>query len=512
VRIIFRNKKKIIYKQMELIPYITFVFLIAVTALVISLYDLHNFQCVGGSIGGSTTVLPAPSVLSLLPDGDSLLVTPTTAGQIQIVGQAGVKSYGLTTPSNVLTVRDLRNLSQYVVGPDPTDSEYQTVSSALAAADATGITSNIILKQGTYDGETIDLVTLPQIFVGVGKNTAIIANSSITQSLNDVVVWENVIFSNSSITLTAGITQFFNCIFINTTFAATNNSPNLYDCRVIGGLSVTGGNSLDIQRTTFNGAVVIDSSSFNVGPLNCIFSEFTLTNGLSATIVENCSFRQNSLTVTNMSSCAFSNCSFSNITTTITGPGRCSFNNCLFLLGTLITLPAPAVSVYFTNVTFVSYVFTPAAAGVNIQFLYCVIEMAATMEFQGLFADAQTMRFCTVNNAISGGGVMVRVSGAGARLRTNHCSFDGASGGSNSTIFEFVSGAEIVLYSATIICNQPEYAIGTGTIIRPVTTDNLGNAQGTNLMSGASVAAVTVTLTDATPVWSFPSLPPFALV
>jgi hypothetical protein len=505
---IFSKKKLLLFKKMKLTPYITFVFLIAVTALIISLLDWNSVRST------SSNVLPTPSpttesVLSLLPDADSLVITPNNGGQIQINGQAGVKSYGLTAPSNTLTLRDLRNLSQYVVGPDSTDSEYQSVSGALSAADTAGVTSNILIKQGTYDSETIDLVNRPQVFVGVGKNTAIIQNSVITQSLNDVVIWENVVFSNSSITLTAGITQFFNCIFINTTFSATNNSPNLYDCRVLGGLSVTGGNALDFQRTSFGGAVVVSNSSFVVGPLNCIFSEFTINNGLAPTIVENCTFRQTSLTVTSMPSCAFSNCSFANITTTITGPGTCSFNNCLFLLGNLITVPSPTVSVYFTNVTFVSYVFTPSAVGVNIQFLYCVIEMAATMEFQGLFADAQTLRFCTVNNAIPGGGTMIRVNGAGAYLRTNHCSFDGNSGGSSSIIFDFVGGAELVLYTATIICSQPQYATGTGTIIRPVTTDNLGNPQGTNLMNGAAVAAGTVTTTDTVPTWSFA---PFKLV
>jgi len=482
---------------MELTPFITFVFLIAVTALVVSLYDLSHFQCAGTSGGGTIgPVPPTPPVLSLLPDGDGLVVNATTAGQIQINGQAGIRSYGLTNPSNILTMRDLRNLSEYVVGPNPIDSEYQTVSSALAAADATGVTSNILLKRGTYDGETIDVATFPQVFTAVGKNTAFIVNSSITQSLNDTVVWENVVFSNSSINLTTGITQFFNCLFLNTTFIANGNSPNLYDCRFIGGISVTGGNALEFQGTSFDGAVVVDSSSFNVGPLNCLFSEFTFSNGIAPTVFEGCTFRNNVMTVTNVPSCAFTNCSFVSIGTTVIGPGTTTFNNCLINAGTFACIPSPNLLIIGLHSSFLGVTFSPFVTGVICQFFNCFFNLTSTIEFQGIFTDFQTARFCSFNNSIAGGGIMVRVSGATAYLRTNNCTFDGDAGGPGNIIFDLVAGATLVLFVSTLACSSANYVTGSGTIIRPSTGANTLDVRGTNLMQGNSVAAGGITITN----------------
>jgi hypothetical protein len=471
---------------------------IAVTDLEVT--NINGVPTNGG--GGGTTAL------RFIPDGDLLPVTPTTTGDVQVDGQSGIVSYGLTTPSNTLTIRDLRNLSPYVVGPDPTDSEYQTVTAALAAANASGAPSNILLKQGTYATEGILLAAIPQVFTAVGRLTSIISNSTITQTLNDSVIWENVVFLNTVFTLSQGISLYYNCRFLNCTILANNHSPNFFGCTTQGGsISITGANALDFQNSAFGTPMSIDASGFNIGPLSCIFSDFTYSNNITRDIFENCTFRQTAVTLTNLQPpCAFAQCQFINITTTVNGPGVISFANCLFQGGQVTCVPNPALGVFFVRSSVVSTTFAPFVTGVQVQFLYSTLDIQNTIEFQGApFVDFQTMRYCLVSNANPAGGALIRINGAAAGIRTAHCTFDGdAGGGVAAVLFDFVAGASIVLYSASLICNQPEYATGTGTIIRPATVDSLGNPQGTNLINGPGNVDPGVTVTDAINPWTSP--------
>jgi len=487
-------------KKMNLIAYVTLVFLIAVAALIISLYDLNQNQSI--IVSGVSPVAPVGSTIALIATGDSLPVTET-AGQIQITGQAGLRSYGLTSPSSTLTLRDLRNLSQYVVGPDATDSEYQTISSAVTAAVTR---SNILVKQGSYDNEVIDFASVPQVLSAVGKNTAFLSNATITQSLNDVVIWQNMVFVDSVFNLTQGTMQFFNCVFENTTLTSNGNSPNFFDCQVVGGsVNITGGLALDFQRTEFGTSLTISNSLFNNGPSSCVFADITMnqvtSNFTFFVEFENCTFRlfgvlPNIMAATS-SQCSFANCNFAITNIVYSGPFEASFDGCRFRSTTVQFIPNMNVTV--VNCSFVDCTFSPFPTGLNIQISQSRIRTVNTLIFEGVENDFQTISFCNVTISTPAQPLFrIGTLGVAVLLRSYNCVFENDTF-PVGTIFEFVDNAQLVLNNASIICPATNYATGIGTIIRPAN----GATQGTNFMRGPGNVAAGVTLTNAVAPWTF---------
>lgn len=453
-------------------------------------------------------VSSSSSSIALIPDGDNLRVTPsTTNNEIFVDGQSGVVSFGLTTPSNTLTIRDLRNLSPFVCGNDPTSSEYQTVTSALAAADASGTTGNIILQQAQFNGETIT-ATIPQLITGVGSVTSVISNSTINIPINNLFFFENVIFVSTTFNITNGsIANFTRCRLLGCTVTATNSSVEFFDTAVQGGtVAVTGGNANQFNHSTFGAPVTLTGSSTINGPTDCIFSEITITNPLSAFVCSNCTFRNNFATFNGLPAATptlFNNCTFDNIAVSFGGgAGVTSIVNSSFQFGSFAVGVGAFVRCAYC--AFFQSTLTPFVQGVGVQFIYCEIAAAQTIVFEGIPTDFQTLRFCTVSNFLANAALpMIQINGANAFLRTNHCSFDGDSslGFGSSVIFDFTAGAHILLYSASLICGAANYATGVGTIIRPVTQDSLGNPQGTNIIQGLATSAVT--MTDTVPTWTY---------
>lgn len=447
------------------------------------------------------------SALSIIPDGDSLRVTPNTQSEIFVDGQSGIVSFGLTTPSNTLTVRDLRNLSPFVCGNDPTSSEYQTVTSALAAADASGTTGNILLQQAQFTNETIT-ATIPQVITGVGSVTSVITNSTINIPINNLFFIENVIFVGSTFNVTNGsVLNFTRCRLLGCTVTATNSSVEFFDSTVQGGtVTITGGNANQFNHSNFGAPVTLTGSTTINGPTDCIFSEITITNPLSAFVCSNCTFRNNFATFNNLQTASptlFNNCTFDNIAVSFGGgAGVVSIVNSSFQLGSFAVTAGVFVRCAFC--AFFQTILTPFLQGTGIQFIYCEIAPTQTIVFEGIPTDFQTLRFCTISNFLGNPATpLIQINGVNAFLRTNHCSFDGDSslGLGPSVIFDLTGGAHILLYSASLICGGAVYATGVGTIIRPATQDSLGNAQGTNIIQGVAVSAVT--MTDTVPTWTY---------
>lgn len=452
------------------------------------------------------------SSLQIIPDGDSLAVSPNTNQAILFDGQSGIVGFGLTSPSNTLTVRDLRNLSPFVVGIDPTSSEYQSVSAAITAANASATPQNILLQAGFYTGENITL-TQPQVVTAAGKNTSVINTSTITFNLNNSFFFENVVFLNTTFNLgSTAIVVFYNCRFLGCTMTGTGASVQFFECVTQGGsINLNGGNTIEMNNSVFGTPITIQNASILNGPVNCIFSEVVIDAPLSQLVFTNCTFRNNFATFTNFLPnvpSVFNNCIFETITLTFSNSGLYILTSC-FVIGVTFTTTT-GINLYSTQSIFSNTTFTPFLVGAIIQFVKCELNLVQPLVFQGVAQDFQTLRFCSVNNNLTNTlNPMIIIDGATARLRTTHCSFDGDNPtGTSSVIFEFQNGAELILFSASLICGQPNYATGTGTIIRPATTNydsgtGTTSIQGTNFMQGPGGISGTITVPDAfTPNWN----------
>jgi len=72
--------------------------------------------------------------LLLQVTGDVGVATPDVNGNLNLPGAGGILT--TATGPNTMRVADRRNLSAYVVGPDPIDSEYQSIQTAMDQAVA----------------------------------------------------------------------------------------------------------------------------------------------------------------------------------------------------------------------------------------------------------------------------------------------------------------------------------------------------------------------------------------
>jgi len=452
------------------------------------------------------------SSLEIIPDGDTLAVTPNANRQILFDGQSGLVGFGLTTPSNTLTVRDLRNLSPFVVGNDPISSEYQSVASALTAANASATPQNILLQAGTYTGENIT-ITQPQVITAVGKLTSLVSSSTITVNINNSFLFENVVFVNTTFNLgSTAIVIFNNCRILGCTMTGTGSSVKFLDCVTTqgGSINLNGGNVIEMNNSVFETPMTVQNASIINGPMNCLFSNITMTSPLSPLVFSNCTFRDNFATFDSFSNLPnlFLNCLFETITLTFSTAGLYVLNNCAMNGVTMGT--TTGIQCYFTQSLFVNTTFSPFVLGAIIQFTKCDINVTQSLIFQGAAINFQTLRYCNLYNQLTNlTNPMVIIDGATARLRTSHCNFDGDSpSGVGSVLFNFLNGAQLILFSANLICNQTNYATGTGTLIRPATTNydsgtGTTSIQGTNLMQGPGGVLGTVTISDLfTPDWN----------
>lgn len=100
--------------------------------------------------GGIEITSDNPPIIQLT--GDIGIAIADTNGNINLPGAGGILT--TATGPNTMRVADRRNLSPYVVGPDPIDSEYQSIQAAMDQAVADGVTAAnpgaILIKNSIY--------------------------------------------------------------------------------------------------------------------------------------------------------------------------------------------------------------------------------------------------------------------------------------------------------------------------------------------------------------------------
>jgi len=451
---------------------------------------------------------PPAGGLSLLPTADGLVVTPTAdTRQIIVDGQSGINAYGLTSPSNILTLRDLRNLTPFVVGPDPTDSEFQTVAAAVAAATAPGSAGAVIIIKDNPNGyvnEVFDVSVGDVTLVGTSTALSTLVNPTITLSATGTVTFQNLTLSGGTVTvgatstgsivssvLTGGVVvtstgnlQLLNSLAPSSTINLLSGSQN----------SITDSQLQNLTVQGIAGELIIRNSSF----VNAADLTFTDLPAGIPTIILNSSINLGTLTLTSPVS-----------------PASILILAATSLRGGTVTV-GPQTGFFLNNAGTQGTRFAPFPRFSIVQIVQTSMAIDRPLRFQGQSSDFQTMRWCNVSNSSTGPAdfapqnalISVESSAPGvyrAYLRTDHLSLDaGASnpGGQSCSVINLDTG-DIVLYSATMISLALQYALdgggAGGTIVRPSTTDNLGAFHGTNLIQGTAAVAAGVTVTDSNP-------------
>lgn len=477
---------------------------------------LVKAQTVTACVGEFKTLIVNNNVVTgdvnLLPSGDSLIVTPDLVQtQIRVNGESGIQCYGLTVPSNTLTLRDLRNLSPFVIGTNPATSEYQLISAAVNAASTLANPQNILIQDGVYFADNISITANAPVLTGVGFGTNLLQTCIITidgTALGgNTVYFTNLSLDTCTVTVINGaVVVFENCRLENCTTIVTNSTLDLRKTVLQNGaLTVTGG-IMFIANSSLLLAAVCTTVTFSDNIDSSSFSNLTVINSPARFVFSNCqfigtlSFTLAVVPITQIP--VIKDSLFENVTTTIQGSSVLSIIGCTSDTQTL-TVIAPAFynseHSSFINATFGTFTST------SVKFKYCSIGLLAPMVFATQLLEGAELVGCNVFSMSNSGPltslIQVNGSGAGASLTTHHCSFNGFSAVDSSTspIFNLINANDIlVLYSAFMSCVGVAYAGGTGTIVRPVTSDGVNPVQGTNILNGLP-AAGTIVLTNAYP-------------
>lgn len=108
--------------------------------------------CVSDLVVSNTITIPGGDSFLLQVTGDVGIAVPDTTGNLNLPGAGGILT--TATGPNTMRVADRRNLSPYVVGPDPIDSEYQSIQAAMDQAVLDGATNAnpaaIMIKNSNY--------------------------------------------------------------------------------------------------------------------------------------------------------------------------------------------------------------------------------------------------------------------------------------------------------------------------------------------------------------------------
>jgi len=179
---------------------------------------------------------------------DSGTISPDAADAVDIQGLVG--GSGIVTEAtgaSSMLISDLRNLTPFIVGTDPSNSEYTSIQTALDDAAVAG--GMVIVKAGTYT----ENLTLPDGAVIQGLNSTV--NGSLTYSGASTVVIENLTVSTpapgSLLTINGGGTvttrgcNFVSTLPISVISISAGSTFVCYDGFINSGLGGIAGVSLD---------------------------------------------------------------------------------------------------------------------------------------------------------------------------------------------------------------------------------------------------------------------------
>ena len=188
---------------------------------------------------------------------------------ITVPGFGGIETFGVGTP--IFNITDKRNLSPFVVGKDPIDSEYTTIQSALDAAALTGSPEVVFVKVGTYT----ENITIPSNISLVSfKQTILEGTITITSSVNVLIdsLTINPSSGMSAINLSGSGLVTLRFLTINTIGATAVTSTNSF--------LVFLDTSIDVSGTS-GSALLANGSGFQYMGANC---RFTSSNAVDPTI------------------------------------------------------------------------------------------------------------------------------------------------------------------------------------------------------------------------------------
>lgn len=454
--------------------------------------------------------LPPPNPPLFLVPQSGFDVTPDSVGNIEIAGDSGIVTDGTT--SNILTIRDVRNLSQFVVGPNSDQAQYQTVSSALTDANATFQAQNILIQAGNYVGEVWPVV-LSQTFQGVGEGTVGFFGFTITLTATAVVIFENITFNGSSITVGNGCTVIFKkCVFIGPGNLATNNaSIQFYNTICQPGFTVNIGiRTIPFLTTDF--PMIFQDSTF----------DFFTMNGNKITNIDNCTFNNISIislptnapnipnviknsrfsgtvslsgsTPTIDNPLIVTGCTFEGSTVSLSISGGAAGNyiidDCIFMGNNTgipgFTLASGTLQVDYC--TFSGVYFATFVAGTTVQFTHCNFSLVNPLEFRGVSINNQSISHCKISQrgSVISNPIIVSANGF---LRASYLTVSVENAG--VPLFDIQAGSQMVLLYSNLRCANVNYlsVAGTGTLMRP-----LFGATGSNLLEGpGGIGGATVT-------------------
>jgi len=225
--------------------------------------------------------------------------TPDTGGQtgpdalnnINCLGNTGAYLNGslfIGDPANnTLSVRDLRNITKYVVDPTADETEYTTIQSAIDAAQAAGVAATVWVRQGTYN-ENLTLYDNIDIFAACGvadTGVCILNGTHIPPATGSITIRNMYLQSDTDVFLSA-VAGTSTLILIDCAIAVTNgytfNLPNWigllvgFDIGEVastndGWINNTGGASVFMTNVTIgrgagNSMIISGSSEF----YNCV--------------------------------------------------------------------------------------------------------------------------------------------------------------------------------------------------------------------------------------------------
>lgn len=194
--------------------------------------------------------------------------TVPVANVINTSGTGGNITFG--NGADIFQVRDLRSLSQYVVGNDPTTSEYQTVQSAILASEANVPPANtfnvIYLQPGIQYVE--DLTISGSVIIRGQEGATIIGDINIGAGIG-VFFFDAIVFG----TITSlGVVTFVTSVITGTSSALIVNGGTL---NVI--------SSSFLNDDLFNPTIVINGGGGNID-INGAVIKNNLQNGYAIRI------------------------------------------------------------------------------------------------------------------------------------------------------------------------------------------------------------------------------------
>lgn len=474
-----------------------------------SFTNLQIQQILAATKANVCELIPAPpGTLSLLPTADGLVVTPASATQrIVVDGQSGINAYGLTSPSNTLTIRDLRNLTPFVVGPNPLDSEFQSVAAAVAAATAPGSSGGVVIIKDNPAGYVNETFTVPVgnvTFLGTSTSLSQLINPAIALTGTGSIVFDKVTLTGGSVTVSPStVAVFSQAVMTGGIVIASTGSVQLFNSSApLSTINLTGGSQHAIQNSR------LQNLSISAPTSSVVISGSTFVNGANLTFTD--------LPAGQPLFIFYSNLALG--TLTLTSP--VSANSTLIiaassLIGGTVAI-GPQTGLFINSSGSQTTRYNPFPRFSTVQCEHVSFSLDRPLRFQGSATDFQTLKWCNLSNSSTGPtdfapqNALISVESSAptsyrAYLRTNHASIDaGASnpGGQTASVLNLDTG-DVVLYSANMISFAGLYALdgggAGGTVVRPSTTDNLGAFHGTNLIQGSNAVAAGVVVTDANP-------------